>query len=546
MKCPFYRVLIAVSTATVSKQWDFADQETLHTSFGFLADRVLSFVHEQTMFGGARTLGVISPSNATLILNNADGALDEFLNYPLDGQPVAVTYYNTDIPLNPQSLPSSVVFRGLIGGVNVSKENVTLDLLEYSTPILSLSAVPARYLGNNALPLGIEGTANDIKGRNKPRIVGAVFNITPKFVNTSKLIYQVEGQDYLRTGWSLVAYDGRTALTQGADYIDQTDMETNAPAAGSYRVAPYEGCFRLGSAPIFKVTCDVVNPTGGANSTPVATVVNNQEVHSVLSLMLQTAQVASPYTAFSGYFFGEDLAAYPKVGIYIDAERPWLDVINEVAASCGIALPFRLDNPMYVFGAQLKAPGTYLPTVVPYFRPWVGTTLTIDEFNVIDIDRVPAADSMRGVPVWRVNVNYKRNYTVMQRSEVGAITAADLAFVTQEWRTASAADATVKSEWLNSQELTINSLLVDESAAAAEAARLLALLKVRRDVFRVTIPMGVAFVPGQYGEYQLNVLPAQYAVLTYSRFGLSAGKGLIVLTSTPDHEKKTITMLLWG
>ncbi|MBC7448424.1 MAG: acyl-CoA dehydrogenase family protein, partial [Hymenobacteraceae bacterium] len=74
-------------------------------------------------------------------------------------------------------------------------------------------------------------------------------------------------------------------------------------------------------------------------------------------------------------------------------------------------------------------------------------------------------------------------------------------------------------------------LLVTEAEAQAEANRLLALFKVRRDLFRVTIPQSAALVLRSGGTGRVyNTEPAQYVILTYPRFGLSAGRGFIVLS----------------
>ena len=111
-----------------------------------------------------------------------------------------------------------------------------------------------QYLGNNVLPNGLEGTADDIKGKTKPKVYGKVFNIEPMMVNTSKLIYQASDSDVYDIP---NVYDKGAALTRGSDYADSAAMLATAPSPGQYKACPSEGYFRLGAAPEGTVTCDV-------------------------------------------------------------------------------------------------------------------------------------------------------------------------------------------------------------------------------------------------------------------------------------------------
>src|SRR5574340_223539 len=113
--------------------------------------------------------------------------------------------------------------------------------LELNTPIQT-----TKYAGTNSLPDGLEGVS-DIQGKSKPLLFGQCKNITPVLVNTSRLIYQVNDGAIITT--NAAVYDNGVALTKGADYASQADMETNAPAAGAFRLWLAGGYFRLGSTP---------------------------------------------------------------------------------------------------------------------------------------------------------------------------------------------------------------------------------------------------------------------------------------------------------
>jgi hypothetical protein len=60
----------------------------------------------------------------------------------------------------------------------------------------------------------LEGTADDLLGQPKPKVMGSVFNVEPPLVNTSRLIYQIHDTSLL-PGFTLAAYDKRVALGAG-------------------------------------------------------------------------------------------------------------------------------------------------------------------------------------------------------------------------------------------------------------------------------------------------------------------------------------------
>ena len=58
---------------------------------------------------------------------------------------------------------------------------------------LDINLLTTKYAGTNAMPAGVEGTTDDIGGTPKPVLLGTCKNVTPKQVNTSKKIYQIDG-----------------------------------------------------------------------------------------------------------------------------------------------------------------------------------------------------------------------------------------------------------------------------------------------------------------------------------------------------------------
>ena len=183
------------------------------------------------------------------ILIASAGGLDYLLDLGLDGQAVIIRrgphkgVYPDDFPIQ---------LRGTMEQPEISATQVRLRLRDRMSE-LEKPLQAAYYGGSNALPDGIDGTADDIKGRAKPRIYGKVRNVEPVQVNTAKLIWQVNDGPIASVP---AVYVRGAQLTGGAVYADLADLYANAPAPGTYRAWLAGGLFRLGSSPDGQVTCD--------------------------------------------------------------------------------------------------------------------------------------------------------------------------------------------------------------------------------------------------------------------------------------------------
>ena len=121
------------------------------------------------------------------VLANGDGALDAWRTYAIDGRAV-VQRRGTLGGAYPGT--TSVVFTGTAVQLIFEPDTVRVKLrdaqAELETPFQT-----SKYLGNNALPAGLEGVATDLKGKPKPVVLGSPYNVPATLVNSSKLIYQV-------------------------------------------------------------------------------------------------------------------------------------------------------------------------------------------------------------------------------------------------------------------------------------------------------------------------------------------------------------------
>jgi hypothetical protein len=325
-------------------------------------------------------------------------------------------------------------------------------------------------------------------------------------VNTSRLICEVGVCNSVDA-----VYSNGAVLTAGAAYTSQADMETNAPASGAYRAWPAGGYFRLGSYSAEQITADV---TQGANAAA-------RTVAQVLRALATDAGLTT------GEISATDISALDAinsavVGIWIDdAGTTFANAMDQVAASLGVYFGF---DPLGVLRmGRLTAPA--------------GTPkATLYDYDILDgIERRAPKDN--GIPVYGATVNYAKNYTV-QTSGLAGSASARQPFVSEEWRNSNATDATVKTQWLLSDTLSVDTLLTAAADADAEAARLLALYKVRRDVF--DIPADLSFLTAA-GLWMLDLV-----AVNYPRYDLQTGRLFRVIGIAPNLSSNKVTLTIWG
>jgi hypothetical protein len=484
----------------------------------FIQGRVAAVAVQHLMYrsGGAR--GDVAVSTGYLEITNADGALDAAIDIAYNGHAVSILEW---FPATGTFSSHKALEGGVIEQATFTNDKVTFQLRDKNFT-RDKNNGGSLYGGTNALPAGVDGTANDIKGQRKPTCDGICINITPVLVNTSKLIYQVDGQRGFATGWSLAVFDRRAALTPGSDYSSQSDMETTAPSAGEYRVWPAGGMFRIGASDPTQllITCDVTNPVV-TSSVPTA---------SVCAVAGVTRDL---------------LSANPDCGYYSAGEYNQLAKISEVVRSVGgfyrygyVATFGGLD--FYV--SQLTDPADMPFTIYQQ-------TLELDETNILEIDRVVPNDEERGIPVARVNVHYAKNYTVMSPTDLAGVAQADQAYYSREYRTVTAsADPAETAKWATQPEIDVYTLLVDQADAQAEADRLIEMYEIRRDAFSVKVPgevaRNIAEAPSGSSIFRTDL--QSVVQITYPRFGLEAGKLFRVLAVNEDVVQDTFTLTVWG
>lgn len=452
------------------------------------------------LFSQGRTSGRSEIGYGVLEIDNADGALDALLDFGFDGRPLVIKVGDDAAAYS----TFTTVLAGTLEQADFSTDKVSFRIRDY-LQALDKVVQPTKYAGNNALPAGVEGTADDIKGNPKPLLYGKVYGIEPVQVNTTRRIYQVNAGAVN----TIAVYDAGIALTAGAAYASQVDMETNAPAAGQYRAWLAGGMFRLGSTPAGQVTADVTQTASTANHTAA----------QILKALALQAGISSGSISAADVT-ALDTANGAELGIYLAQETSALEAMDEVAASVGA---------YYIFDSAgaLRMGVLLAPTGSP--------VLTLTESDMTRIERVPTNDTERSIPAWRVRLGWQKNYTPQTRGDLAtAVTDARAAVVAQPWRITLAEDAAVLNQYPLAPELARNTLLVDGTAAGTEASRLLTLYKTRRDMFRITARLNTSIDIN-------NVL-----TVLYTRFGLSAGKLFRVLGIRPDLASGEYELTVWG
>jgi len=452
------------------------------------------------LFSGDKTSGASRIGFGEIQLINTDGHLDALLGFSFSSRPLLV---KTGVPGQAFNTLQTVL-KATVSQVELTKRRVSIIIKDRQYE-LDRQHQRTVFAGNNALPAGVEGAA-DLKGKPKPYLLGRAFNIAPPLVNTSRLIYQVADGGLTSVD---AVYDGGVPLTAGATYATLADLQATAPAAGQYRVFRAGGYFRLGSAPVFQITCDATNGANAADRTTAQTLRNLALYAGITGGDISAADV----TAL-------DAASSAEVGIWFADERTTLQAMDEVAASAGAFFGF--DRLGFLRLGQFAAPS--------------GTpVLTINQINGFDLEKVANPD---GQPTYRVTVNHTKYQTVQTSGLSGSVSAVNRSQLAQEYRSVTTQDTTVLTQYLAAGELMRDTLLVTEAAATTEAARLLALYKVRRDVFKVTVRLTAAALLA----LDLNAV----VTLQWNRFGLAAGRLMRVIGGEFDYAKNRATLTLWG
>lgn len=560
-------------------------------------------------FSDGKTGGMVTLETGEIELDNLDGGLDYLITYSFDNRAAVVRYHATGVGAYPASW--TTLFKGTNESIEPDLDIVVVKLAD-KLKIFDKPICKNLFAGNNALPNGVEGVIEDLKGKPKPRAYGFVLNAPVPMVNTSNLVYLlsdnpsaftfgglaialnllldrgvqiVPGAVYehrpatfavslatvtftvdtgtnvlttgsahgyttmdpvtvastttlpaplLNTNYYFARSTGASTLTLHPTQADATNntniIDITTVGSGTHNISNNRtlaskvdeasdstgSWIRLGTSPTGQVTANFI---GGLNEGAFTPNYNTAKVleNIVLDAGLPAGEISSSDVTALG------AANDGQVGIYINDQSSVLQAMSQIANTAGAWFGFDATGTLRM--GQLTAP--------------IGSAvLELNDSNIIDIERRTPRDLV--TPTWRVTVKYAKNWLVQTSDFAGSAPLTTRQRVGQEWRSASDSDVNVKTQWLNAQDYVRETLFsnLNGTEAAAEATRLLALYKVPRDIFDVTIPLEV-FVSAAVEMMSI-------VNLTLNRFGLDAGRKYRVIGITYELAVREIILSLWG
>ena len=461
--------------------------------------------YERHLVRNGRTFGASQVGYGLVRINNADGSLDHLLDVAFDGRDLLI-----------ERPDGTVVLRGTIGGTEFRRLEIAYRLRDAQALLANRPIVSKLYAGDNALPAGLEGTADDWRGQNEPQAFGKVRVANLPMVNTSRLIAQVSHRGVQSIVVDAVQ-DGGAAITAGSTYAALADIQSTGPTSGQYRAylgSPLEGAYaRFGSTPARIITADITEGTTSADRT-----------------VAQLMRRISTFSGFPGSRINGDTA--------IDSVAGWL-AGYWVAPGSGALVGEALD------ALAASVHGWWVGTRegdirfgllrAPVGRP----RLVITDTHILPedtaIERVVTENE--GLPVWRVVVGFQRVWTPQSRDQLAGVATADQERLGRPTRfTAPREDATIKDRHPLADELVVSTCLDTETDALALRDLLWSLYGVQRDVFRVSVPADFADAVDLGDEVELRT----------RRFGMSAGRGFIVIGRIDRLSANATTLVLWG
>lgn len=452
------------------------------------------------LFDKLTTYGAINTGIGELSLNNTDGGLDSLCtDYAINGREVKI--YVAEASSNNFPNDYTLVCKAVANLAQSSSTEVRVSLSD-KMKSLEKPLLNSKYLGNNLLPSGTEGAEEDLKDRRKPRVYGRVQNITPYFVNTARLIYQISDKPCSVT----TVYSRGIPWLSDINFASFSDLndDTLEPDQGKFRVySGTEGTYiRLGSIPAGTLTCDAQT-----SETRAAELIKTILADAGISDISLT-DIASM-----------NAHAYP-CGVYVTEETTGLQVINDFCMAIGAYCSFDRHG-VFRLG-RLELPST------PSF------TLYEDQFMSFEL--ISTSDTDLGIPAKSLTIEYSKNYTT--QTDLGDTAASDRSsFAKLEYRKAVATSSVAEMLYANSPEITLQTCLLSQQDALFESNRRIALLQHRR-AYNIT----VSITPDMFNRIDIG----GNVNIIYSRFGLNNGKSLRCIGITYNFFLHEIVLRLWG
>jgi hypothetical protein len=466
---------------------------------------------ERHLFSQGATRGKSTVGAGDIVILSGDpgnGALiDDWLTYGFDGRPITIKA----LPVGADSLAAATtLFRGRLEDIDSTNpmESFSLKvadrLADLNKPLLT-----ERYAGTT-LSTGATAEGNaDLKAQIKQQVWGRAGNVLLQPVNVYDLIYKATRVGSFTSVQSITVYDGGLALTNDGDSASLAALQAASISLGHYRTCFATGDVRLGAQPVLAVTADIVEGATAADRTAAQIAYRMMRQYGISANEL----VIGSFTAL-------DTKNAAECQIVVADESSCIDVVQTMLDSIGGSLvPGRAEAfEVNRFEAPVAAPALLF---------------NIEEQGIQDtLDRVSGS-----IPVKRVNLQYGKIWHVQPESEInGAVDIARRNYLGNEYRSVTSYDAAIEVKHLKSPDLAIETCLVYEADAQAEATRLLNLHKVEREQYNIALTLA----DGWAAE------PGQALTLVGPRLGLEDGKPFNIIGRVDDYVKKQVVVRVWG
>lgn len=447
--------------------------------------------------------GHVSTSYGALTLINARGALDALRDYYYDG-------YELTLKVGEASAAYGTFvtrLKATIDNASFERNRIAIRLRDRAET-LKTPLQTHTYGGTNALPNGLDGTADDLKGKRKPLIFGRIAAMQPVLVNTSRLIYQVNDGP---VDAIINVFDSGAYLTRLTDYTagQQSTFETAAVAAGAFSTCAAAGLIKLGSKPF---------------GTLAACVAERWDYTQI-----SAAGVSQRILQMRGYgsadwvaqdFLDLDAVNCGSVGVQTEDDENVDSLIDRTLGSAGAWWGFDALNRFRL--RRLDGP--------------TGTSVaTITDDHILEYD--PVRSSQRAL--WQVTLQGDANYAVQDKANLAGIVEADrAAWWEKATRDQSSTSTAVKTIRLLSQDATFASVANGISQLQAEAARRRALFDGRRDTLGLTVA-----APNDWMD---RIDLGSEVTIVSAKCGYPAGRNMTVVMTQPDFQRNRLDLILWG
>lgn len=472
----------------------------------------------RSIWGRGATSGKATVDAGYSDLIALDGSLDALIGYGFGRIATIKNLAARNAPLS----GATTVMRPIVDGIETSDAVRKLRLryrgrmAELDQPLLT-----RRYLGTTTSADAAVQTEGDatLAGQIVPYAFGVNTSAPGKPISRFKQLFQFAGNAQA----SIVPMDGAVEISTIGDFGSASALLNATIPAGRSATCFAEGMARFGSPPIYAVTANLVE--GASSATRSAARIMQRLLALVASIAGADIETAT-FDAFHAFNAAE-------VCSYIDDDKSGIDVISAVADSVGGAL---IETPLGTYQVVYNGGPSATSSDATF------TTRELLDGAAMQLFAGPANEGA-GTPAYRVVVNYGRIWKTLTAGELvprvaEATSGADLALKTllgQRNQVAIAEDASVKTTYPLAVELTFDTLIANAADAAAEAARRLALYKVRRD--RVSFPTFM-----HRGEIELG----RTVTIQMNRFGWSAGKRFLVIGREDDWKRQRRILSLWG